>query len=356
MHYLLLLLFGLLSINATAQQASAAINVDVIYPKQSQDVRIIALSGTVEAKQHAQLASLESGLVSQLHVEIGDVVTKGQPLLRLNDSLAKLQVESATASLQAANVNLAEADRLHKEVLALSKQQVVPQTLIAERGAVLANAQAELARSAANLALQKEILARHILSAPFAGVIADRSIDVGEWLTQQSAVLTLVDQSHLRLSVSVPQQHYFQLAKADKVAVTVLPDLKQAAPIRASLSRFVPVSNSSNRTFTAQIDLPQNDVLVAGMSARAEIEIPNTSQDMIILPMSAVKLHPDGGSSVFIVEDDKAKRVITSFVDMRDGNVAISGQAFDKAYVISGVEVLSDGMTVNATIVRAPAL
>jgi RND family efflux transporter MFP subunit len=356
MHYLLYVVFGLFAVNAFAQQAPAAIDVNVVYPVQSQSSRIVTLSGTVEAKQHAQLASLESGLVSQLLVEIGDIVVKGQALLILNDSLAKLQVERATATLQAANVDLAEAERLYNEVLKLQKQQVVAQTLIAERAAFFANAQAQIARTQADVALQQEILARHTLRAPFDGVIASRNIDVGEWLTQQSAVLTLVDQTNLRLTVAVPQQYYRYLAKAKNVSVQVLPDTKQALPIAATLSRFVPVSNSTNRAFTAQIDLTKNDDLVAGMSARAEIEVPNTNQNMIILPLSAVKLHPDGGSSVFVIENGKAKRVITRYIDLRDGTVAITGQPFDKAYVVSGVEVLTDGSPVNTNDVSAVTL
>lgn len=356
MRVLLLFVFCVFSIQSVAQQQDRVIDVNVVYPEQSHNSRIITLSGTIEAKQHAELAALESGLVSQLLVEIGDEVTEGQVLLSLNDRLASLQVDSANASLQVATVNRAEADRLYKEVLALSKRQVVAQTLIAEREAMLANAEAELARVQANLALQQEILARHTLRAPFDGVIAVRNIDLGEWVTQQSWVLSLVDQRHLRLSVAIPQEYFRYLQRSQKIDVKILPDVNQAVPIEATLTRFVPVSSGNSRAFMAQIDLPLDTGLAAGMSARAEITVPNTKQSTIILPISAVKRHPDGGSSVFIVENGIAKRVITAYTDMQNGTVAISGQAFDKAYVISGVELLTDGSMVNATTVSSAAL
>lgn len=339
------LLLIVLAASATARQT---IDVNVVYPLQNQSSQVITLSGTVEAKQHAQLASLEAGLVAKLHVEVGDMVEEGQALLSLNNRLINLQVASAKASLQAAKVNLAEAQRLYDEVLSLSEQQLVAQTLIAERAAMLANTKAQLARIEADVSLQQELLARHVLRAPFTGVIANRSVNVGEWITQQSAVFTLVDPNNLRLSVAVPQQYYRYLAKAEKVPVTVMPDLSQSSNFSAVLSRFVPVSNSSNRTFIAQIDLAENADLVAGMSARAEINVPNTEQDRIILPRSAVKLHPDGGSSVFVVENGKAKRVLTPYTDMRDGKVAIAGLDSSQAYAVSGVELLRDGAAVNA--------
>ena len=349
MRCLLFIVWCLLSASVFAQQAESPINVNVVYPSQMQSTSSIALSGTVDAKQNAQLASLEAGVVDQLLVEIGDVVTKGQVLLTLNDDLGALLVESAKATLQASKVNLAEAQRLYKEVLVLSEQQVVAQTLIAERAALLANAEAELARSQANLALQQEILKRHTLYAPFDGVVASRSVDVGEWITQQTNVFTLVDEEHLRLNVLIPQQYYPLLSRAQNVAVKVLPDVQSAAPMDAVLSRFVPVSSGTSRSFQAQIDLPEGSDLAAGMSARAEIQIPNTSQNMFTLPLSAIKQHPDGGSSIFVVEDGKAKRIITPYIDLSNGMVSINQQPANLPYIVSGVELLRDGVRVTAT-------
>ncbi|MFC4701321.1 efflux RND transporter periplasmic adaptor subunit [Glaciecola siphonariae] len=356
-----LICFKAFSNSSVAQQNDAPIEVDVIYPNQITQNISLTLSGTIEAKQDANLASLESGRVDELFVEIGDEVEKGQALLRLNDDLGKLQVASAKASLQAAKVNLKEAQRLYSEVLALSEQQVVAQTLIGERAAFLANAEAELARAQANLALQQEILKRHTLEAPFTGIIASRDVDAGEWVSQQDTVLSLVDVNHLRLNVFVPQQYYHLLANARDVPVTVIPDVQSLGNIQATLSRFVPVSNSSSRAFQAQIDLPlsssANAALATGMSARAKIDIPsqagaeglgNSEERLLILPLSAVKQHPDGGSSVFVVENGKAKRIITPFVNLLNGEVSVSGLPANKPYIITGVEILRDGSAVIA--------
>lgn len=349
---LVILLSGLVT-HAFAQSQQTAISVDVIYPKQMQNNQNLVLTGTIEAKQRAQLAPLESGRVLKLNVEIGDEVIAGQSLLTLDNKLATLEVEGAKASLNAAEVNQQEAKRLYKEVLQLSKQQLVAETLISERAASLANATAQLARASATLSLQQELLNRHTLNAPFSGVIAMRNVDIGEWITQQTAVLTLVAQDDLRLSVAIPQQYYNRLAKQANVPVTVLPDSMDIQPIVAVLNRFVPVSDPTTRTFMAQIDLPQDAGLVAGMSARAQISLPNSNQSAIILPRSAIKQHPDGGSSVFIDDNGKAKRIITSFTDLPGNLVAINNQAFDLPYIISGVELLKDGSTIKPNLVQS---
>jgi RND family efflux transporter MFP subunit len=338
---------------ATAQSQQPPINVDVFYPNPIQSNINIILTGTVEAKQRAQLAPLEAGRVKQLEVEIGDIVTKGQTLLSLDSKLAELEVLAAKASLMAIQVNLNEANRQYQEVLLLSKQQLVAQTLISERAALLANSEAQLANSQATLSLRHELLNRHTLQAPFAGVIAQRNVDLGEWITQQTPILTLVAQDDLRLTISIPQQYYSRLAKQLNVSVKVVPDSVDAQSFSAVLNRLVPVSDPSTRTFMAQIDLPKETDLVAGMSARAQISLPNTSQKTFMLPRSAIKQHPDGGSSVFIVKNGMAKRIITSYVQMSGNLVEISDHPVDLPYIVTGVELLKDGTPVTANTVAS---
>nr|WP_136250984.1 efflux RND transporter periplasmic adaptor subunit [Ningiella ruwaisensis] len=342
-----------------AQSSTTPIQVDVIYPKTIETSPMLELSGSIEAKHHAQLAPLEAGRVDELLVEVGDVVSKGQTLLRLDDALARLQVEGAKASLEAAKVNFAEAQRLYKEVLALSEKQLVAETLISERAALLANAEATLAREEANLALQEEILKRHSLKAPFDGVIAMRNVDMGEWISQQTFVFELVDMNDLRLVLSIPQEYYRHFLNRMAKYVEVRPDATNSV-IQATVNRVVPVGNNNSRTFSAFVDLPRDAQTIAGMSARARIRLPGLSSSasgqantQILLPRSAVKQHPDGGSSIFVVEDGKAKRIVTPYKNMPNGMVSIENGESDKAYIISGIELLKDGAPVKVNDVSA---
>jgi len=338
-------------LNTVAQTSQETINVDAIYPVQVENNQKITLTGSVEAKQHAQLGPLESGRVASLNFEVGDRVTTGQLLLTLDNQLARLEVNGASAEVQVAEINVKESERLFHEAQRLSEQKVVPKTLIAERAAVVSSDKAQLARSNATLSLQQERLNRHSFKAPFDGVIAQRNVNIGEWITQQTTVLTLVDQNDLRLSVAIPQQYYHQLTKTSDIAVTVISDSMNNQSFTATLDRLVPVSNKTTRTFLAQIDIPSDVGLVHGMSAKAEISLPNSQQSKIILPRSAIKQHPDGGSSIFIAVNNRAKRVLTNYTMMPNDEVAIYNQPINQAYIISGVELLQDGSPIKANII-----
>ena len=330
--------------------------VDTFYPVAAQNQQILIFTGTVEAKQNAALAPLQSGVVSALFVEEGDKVKKGQKLMALDAKLAELSLSQSIAQVAAEKTAKVEAERLYKEVVSLSKKQLVAETLMSERLSSWEVAKANLERAKAELAHQKEVVARHTLYAPFPGVIAQRNLDLGEWVTQQTQAFTLVEEDNLRLSIDIPQEHYATLAGTNDVAVTVTPDFSQSQPLVAKISKLVAVANNSSRTFRALVDLPEQSLLVAGMSARAEVSVPNSQQDMLWLPKSAIKQHPDGGRSVFTVVDNKANRVLVEVIKQQGDKVAVVGAPIDAAYVISGVELLKQGDELSVNLVQGDAL
>ena len=345
-----ILLLSLFIQHAWAQSDGSSIKVDAMYGTQSRSNNSLKLTGTVEAQYNAQLSPLAAGSVEQILIEVGDTVKKDQVLLRLNSKLIDLEVAGAKANVNALQINALEAQRLFKEATALSEKQVVPQTLISERRALVANAQAQLTRAQAQLSLQNELAQRHTLRAPFDGVIAQRNVDVGEWISQQSEVFNLVADNNMRLTVAIPQEYYNVLARQENVIAKVFLEANSTNYINAQISRFIRVTDPITRAFNAQIDLPVSASIAVGMSASAHIVIPNTLSTTVILPRSAIKQHPDGGSSVFVVENGKAKRIITPYTALLNNMVSIANQPANALYILTGIELLRDGTPVNVTI------
>ncbi|TMP42363.1 efflux RND transporter periplasmic adaptor subunit [Pseudoalteromonas citrea] len=323
--------------------------VDIYIPSLNKQADVMRLTGTIEATRDASLASLEAGAVSVLQVDVGSLVKKGEVLLQLDDTLAKLELAQAKASLQAATVAKQEAERLLAEVVALSDQQSVAKTLIGERRANLANTKAELVKQQAAVSLAKEIVHRHTLYAPFSGVIASRNVDVGEWVTPQNSVFSLVAQSDLRLVLDVPQEYYSDFASQERVSAAVTADIKNSHTINTQISRLVGVADPVSRTFVAHIDIPNETYsheFIAGMSASAEVFLAS-SKSKVWLPKSAIKQHPDGGSSVFSIENGSAKRSLVTVVESTGEQVSVIGLTGSERIVVSGVELLKDGTSLS---------
>ena len=348
-----------LSLNVLSAET---VTVDAVLAKGDSSAQHLILTGTVEAKQHAKLAPLQAGLVSSIAVEAGDLVEKGQQLMQLDAKLATLQLAQAKANMASSIAKKNEAERLYQEVIELSKKQLVAKTLMAERQSLLEVAKAELIRAQAEIDQQQEIVARHQLKAPFSGVIASRNVNLGEWVSQSTAAFTLVESNALRVKVAIPQEYLSQLVGKSDIAASITPDFTTFSPtdnsmtISATLDRIVPVVNNAHRSIDGFIKLPSDSNLMAGISVQVKIALPNSEQAFIWLPKSAIKQHPDGGTSVFTVENNKAKRVLVKVANQDGRKVAVANAAPEQLYVLTGIELLKDGDPIQVNQVSGDTL
>ena len=333
----------LLLVSTFASSANDAANVDVYLAQAQTQREVLSLTGTIEATQDSALASQQAGLIESLYFEVGDTVEKGQKLLVIDNTLAVLAVEQAKSAVKARMSERNEAERLYQEVIELSKKELVAKTLLNQRLSSFEISDAMLKQANAELATAKEMLNRHTLYAPFSGVVSKRLVDVGEWVSQQTQIMRLVSQSNMRLNIAIPQEYYQVLNGQNDVEVTVTPDFNQGISIESTLSRIVGVADNQSRSITGLVNLPSNQNLVVGMSAHAAIELPQSDQNIVWLPKSAIKQHPDGGASVFVVNNNKAKRILINIVKQQGQQTAITGVGVEQPFVMSGVELLKDG-------------
>lgn len=322
-------------------------NVQVVYSKQEANSQELVLTGNITALNDAKLASLESGVVKAIKVDIGDHVTKGQSLMTLDSSLAEIELTQAKAALASAQVTYQENLRLYNEITELAKNKVIAKTLLAERKSNVAHSKAMRTQAEATVARAQEVVNRHTLIAPFSGTIAQRSVDIGEWVTPQSHVFQLVSDNKLRIFIDIPQQYFSDVTESKAIKTIVSPDAKKQQPLHLPLTTYTAVSNPLSRTFSARIDLPNNQQLISGMSAKVHLLLPNENQTQVSLPKSALKRHPDGSYSVYSVVNNQVKRVAITLLRSGLDNVVVQGIGDNIAVVTSGNELLVEGATVS---------
>jgi RND family efflux transporter MFP subunit len=336
----LLLLMSVLSI---AQDGSP---VEVVMPVERGLTEQLLLSGSLTAQQDAALSSRAAGLVSELLVDVGDQVKQGQPLLKLDTALAGHELTQREATMHVAEVQRNEAIRQVNEAEQLAGKQLFPQTELALRRADLARSEAILEQARAAYSAQNEILARHILTAPFSGVIAARHTDVGEYVSLGTQVLQLVAPTPLLLDVQMPQEYYTALD--DLQSIKVRSDIEPGSQLDATLIAAVPVSDLAARSFLVRLQVDSERQLLPGTSASAIFHFEQGNGGVKVVPPDALLRHPDGNFSLFSVREGKAWRhVVKIGRSNEDGVEILDGLPSGEPVVIRGNEILRDGQPVH---------
>ena len=327
--------------------AEEPVPVTVSMPQQKGLSEQLQLSGSLTAQQNANLSSRTAGLVAEVLVDAGASVKQGQPLLTLDTALATHQLAQQRAALNAAEVLKNERQRLVTEAEQLTAQQLFPQTELALRRAALAEAQALYQQAQASVLQQQEIVARHTLTAPFSGVIARRSTDVGEWVALGTPVLQLVSLTPLLLDVQVPQEYYGALASLQRIEVIAdsLPEQK----LTGRLLAMVPVGDNNARSFLARVEIiDPKHALLPGTSASALFYFERAEQNVLVVPPDALLRHPDGNFSVFSVVNNIANRHnVTIGRSSEQGIEILSGLPASQPVVVRGNEILREGQAVT---------
>lgn len=259
----------------------ALVQVDAVRLERVEQQREV--TGEVRAAMRAALASREPGLVVELDAEVGDWMESGQVIARLDDRLHRLDLERLTASRQSrqalvdqrrAQVDKAERDleRLtsaHRSAGASRTEVDDAETRLREERARLAEAEADLMAARALEQASEKRLADMVITAPFAGSVVAKRVEVGEWVKEGDAVVDLVATDAVDVYLNVPERFVRSLTKPGATA-----RLRVAAigrEIEAPVASVVAEGDRLARAFLVRIrvdnrGVPAGEELRPGMS------------------------------------------------------------------------------------------
>lgn len=314
--------------------------------------RRVRLSGSVVSPRTARVSTELGGLIEAMNVDLGDHVQTGDPLVRLDAELERLDLRRAEAAVREAREELADAEREVTVGRRLAANNNLPQNELDAREARTRIAEAAVDRLEAEAARYRARVRRHTISAPFPGVVARRVATEGEWVSPGAAVVELVETDRLWVDVPVPQRYFPELRDAPTVMVTF--DALPGQEFPADVLARVPVSDPTARTFTLRLRPRVEGVaLTPGMSARVTLQLA-TDQRGVVVPRDAVIRYPDGRTTVWVTEEtDGATTVAERQVELGrafDGRVHVqSGLEAGEAVVVRGNEALREGQRVRLT-------
>lgn len=308
------------------------------------ELRLLApitwVAGSVVSRNEAQLAAEVAGRLLKVADE-GTMLAAGATVARIDDVLPKVDVAEAEAALAREQANLAFLKREMERLQQLAQQNNAALAQLEKTSADHDIATSTLAAAAARLNLARERLARTVIKAPFAGVVATRLKRAGEWVGAGDAVVQLVATSDLEIEAVAPLNLRPHLAAGQRLELQ-----SDSGNGVGRIRAVVPVADSRSRLLTLRIDLVEGawavgqPLRVALPSAKPR-EVLSVSRDALILRRS--------GASLFKVGDDNMAQPVAVETGMAVGSyIEVSGplQAGDRV-VIRGNERLRPGQAVD---------
>jgi membrane fusion protein (multidrug efflux system) len=306
--------------------------VDVDTARYQSVVDAVRATGRIEALQAVDLRPDEQGRVTALHFFEGQFVGQGAALVTIDAAMPRAQAERATAERDLARQQL--------ERVRLLRQQN------AASAADLERAEANARSAAAALAVLQLQIARSTVRAPFAGVVGQRFVSVGDYVTTGTRLLTLQTVDPQRAVIEVPERHAISLRPGQTVAFTVAAD--PARTFNAQVDFIDPVVQTANRTIMVKARAPNpNRVLRPGMFIEARLATA-TRMNAIVVPEDAVQPLRTA-NVVWVIDGGKASRRVVQLGARSQGVVEIlSGVKAGDLVVVGGLERMAEGMPVGA--------
>lgn len=244
-----------------------------------------AISGSLQPALEATLRAQVSGAVLEAYVDVGQHVTKGQPLMRLDDTAIREQVLSARSAVTTAQNNLDLAEHNLQRSRTLLQAGAIAQRDLetSENAAVSARAQLENAR--AMLANAEKQLSYTRIDAPFTGAISQRQANPGDVVSPGTALITVVDPGSMRLEASVPSDQLAAVRLGMPVDFVV-----RGYPTRTftgRVTRISPAADPATRQVPIVVTIPNaGNALVAGLYADGRVQSEHHVANVV--PVSAI--------------------------------------------------------------------
>ena len=311
--------------------------------------RTVDVSGTLAADEQAELSFKVAGRLQQMNVDIGTPVRRGQVIARLVPTDSELRVRQAETALQqarsqlglpaqgsdervvpeetalvkGATATLKQAQLTRDRMARLFNEQLIPQSDFDAAEAALGVAEGRyqeaietartrqglLAQRKSELAIARQQLADTVLTAPFDGVISERTASMGDYMAPGTQAVVIVRVHPLRLRLSVPEREAPGVTIGLPVKLSVDGD---SSTYTGRVARISPAITEDNRTLLLEAEVPNPDGhLRPGSFAKAEIVV-QASDPAVLVPASSIVTFA-GIEKVIGVEAGKAveKRVRT---------------------------------------------
>jgi RND family efflux transporter MFP subunit len=336
---------------ALAVAAQPIPTVEVVSIVRQPVVETVTLAGSLRSPQNSALSARVAGYVTQIVVQAGDRVQKGQLLVTLDEDLAKLELRRREALLREAEAQVADQERRVSEAADLIAANNFSRSELASLRAELAAGRARRDQFRSETDIQRIRLGHHRVLAPFAGVITAKMAEVGRQVAADTTLLELARMEPIWAEARLPERYLNQVSIGKPVRI--MPGYEGGRWLNSKVTSRVPVSNDLSRTFLVRSELANPDwQLAPGMSLRMAFTL-GDDRPTLQVPADAITLSAAGEQQIWLVKRSDAGDFIAEPRAIELGRrgatrVEISGDGFDAGdrVITRGNESLVPGQSV----------
>ncbi|MDA0346606.1 MAG: efflux RND transporter periplasmic adaptor subunit [Verrucomicrobia bacterium] len=306
-------------------------------------------TGTITSEREAAISPRVAGLVSKADAEMGFLAKKGDLLVSLDDTLARMELKEKELNLEAALAELANSKRRFDEAVELGDSNF-PRSERENRETTYRMAEIAVSRMKTMVETQREIVERHRIIAPYTGTVIEKNAEVGEWVQTGNPVLRFVDTENLRFDIQVPQEQMSLILKSSAVTVHIAGAVGD--PFDAHIEARSPTVDVKTRTFQVRIGLDNPPAFVKpGMSAEAVFKPVSDSANLFI-PRDAILRTSDSKVIVWVAKTSgpktlASKRSVQLGASSGDIIAVITGLEASDEVIYQGNESLQEGQEIH---------
>lgn len=303
---------------------------------------LFEVTGTVKAKNSAQLAARISATVSEVQVREGDQVRRGSLLVTLAALESTAGASGAAHAVEEALARKKLADVTYERFARLFQEQAVTRQELDTRRAEREMADRSLARAREAARAAAAVAGYTRITAPLSGVVTARMVDPGSTVFPGMPLLTVEEGGRYRLELAVPASLLGKVALGMSLPVFLDGDNRDLA---GTVVEIVPAVDPVSRTFTLKVDLPAKG-LRSGQFGRAQLRI--GEKQGLLVPQKAV-LERGQLTFVWVVDSGNIARMrLVQPGTVVAGRVEIlAGLSAGERVVVAGMERVTDGARVE---------
>jgi membrane fusion protein, multidrug efflux system len=281
---------------------------------------LLTAVGDLAAVHQVNVTSDVSGRITDIMFTAGSTVTAGSPLVQLFDAPDQGDLANFKAQAVVGQLSLDRAKQL-------AARQFGPQ-------ATVDTAQAAYDQATAGIAKTQALISQKLVRAPFDGMLGVRHVEVGQFLTAGTMIVTLTDLSSIYANFTVTEKESATLKDGQTVRVVV--DAYPGKVFEGKITTVEPQINTDTRNIRVQATIDNPDhILKPGMFTTTTVVLPDKTP-VVTVPETAVD-YTLYGDSVFVLTDKKADDGTTSLTAVRTF-VRTGDRVNGRAVILSGLK------------------